>query len=305
MFKEGICPGCHEKIQVPDDREKILCMFCGKEISVDEALGRTTEKIPLAPAEYDEYLQQIKSGLEKAVKECGDPMGSFNRDKYAGVFEKHCEEYKSIFDAMEAVYAGGDRPEEAIGLFVQYLTDTVRAELEKIKFRSKRNQQQMDYNFLISVYMIPAAMKYQGTFTGPFADRLIETWNREFQTNIGKACYEDIVKGFRRKLCYITTAVCESLGKGPDCYELSVLKKYRDEQLETTPEGKALVEEYYNIAPTIVKRMEKEPDKKALYQKLYENYLMPCIREIENQEYEACQSRYQDMVLELKERYLS
>ena len=40
MFKEGTCPICHEKIQVPEDREQIICMFCGKEISVDEALGK-------------------------------------------------------------------------------------------------------------------------------------------------------------------------------------------------------------------------------------------------------------------------
>ena len=34
MFKEGTCPKCHEKIQVPEDREQIICMFCGEEIRV-------------------------------------------------------------------------------------------------------------------------------------------------------------------------------------------------------------------------------------------------------------------------------
>ena len=39
MFREGTCPKCHQAIQVPDDREKVICMYCGEEIRVDEALG--------------------------------------------------------------------------------------------------------------------------------------------------------------------------------------------------------------------------------------------------------------------------
>ena len=45
IFKEGVCPKCHEKIQVPDDREQIICMYCGQKIRTDLALGveRETE----------------------------------------------------------------------------------------------------------------------------------------------------------------------------------------------------------------------------------------------------------------------
>ena len=37
-FKEGMCPKCHELLQVPEDRERILCMFCGQEIETAEAV---------------------------------------------------------------------------------------------------------------------------------------------------------------------------------------------------------------------------------------------------------------------------
>lgn len=48
MFKEGTCPKCHEKIQVPEDREQIICMFCGEEIRVADALGeKETIREPL------------------------------------------------------------------------------------------------------------------------------------------------------------------------------------------------------------------------------------------------------------------
>lgn len=305
MFKEGICPKCHEKIQVPDEREKIICMFCGEEISVDEALGRKTEVKEIDREAYEENREIVRAKFREIVRSCDNPMGDFKRDKYKDVFEAYYAEYRSLFQALELVYANAEQPEESLKELAVCLTEATKEELHRLKSKRQQGQKQLDYNFLVSVYLIPTMLKYPGDFPAPFADCLVEIWNETFQTHIGKANYDDIAGGFRRKLCYITTAVCESLGKGPDCYELSVLKRYRDEQLESTEEGRRLVEEYYDIAPTIVKRMEKRPDRERIYRDLYRDYLVPCIHEIENQEYEACQNRYQEMVLELKRQYLN
>ena len=70
MFKEGICPCCHEKIQVPEDRDQIICMFCGKEISVEEALEKQKSKIrKVSQEEYDQYMDTAKAVLEKLIRE--------------------------------------------------------------------------------------------------------------------------------------------------------------------------------------------------------------------------------------------
>ena len=74
--------------------------------------------------------------------------------------------------------------------------------------------------------------------------------------------------------------------------------------MEATPEGRAMVDEYYDIAPTIVKRIEKDADSRKVYQELYEDYLVPCIHLIQDGQYEACRDTYQEMVLELKNRYM-
>lgn len=74
--------------------------------------------------------------------------------------------------------------------------------------------------------------------------------------------------------------------------------------MSATKEGRALVEAYYDIAPTIVKRINRQPDRDQIYQKLYQEYLLPCIDQIEAQEYEACKAGYQEMVLALKEKYM-
>ena len=52
--------------------------------------------------------------------------------------------------------------------------------------------------------------------------------------------------------CFLTTAACEHRGLADNCYELRVLRMFRDEVLLTTLEGRALVEEYYSIAPDLV-----------------------------------------------------
>lgn len=109
-----------------------------------------------------------------------------------------------------------------------------------------------------------------------------------------------ILQADSNETCYVTTAICESLGKEADCYELRLLKDYRDQYMESDPERKEMVDEYYDIAPTIVKRMDRCDNRKELYQDLYDRYLMPCIHEIEDKKYEECCDRYQDMVMELK-----
>ena len=55
-FIEGKCPKCHEHIQVAPDREKIRCMFCGEEISTEEAVQELArETAPVQSAQGNEH----------------------------------------------------------------------------------------------------------------------------------------------------------------------------------------------------------------------------------------------------------
>ena len=306
MFREGTCPKCHEKLQVPEDREQIICMFCGEEISVADALGKKKIcKRELNEAEYQEYAERAESGLRRLIETCNKPMMNFKKNVYPDVFEEFYSANGSVFEAMEALYTGGDDPEEMLQKMSGWLVQAAQEELGKLKFKGHKNQKQMDYNFMISIYLIPAVRKYPADFSEAFSDQLLAVWNEAFGTNLGKASYDDIAGGFKRKLCYITTAICESLGKGPDCYELRLLKDYRDQYMEKDPAKKEMVDEYYDIAPTIVKRIDRTENRQEVYQDLYERYLVPCIHEIEEGKYEECCKRYEDMVLDLKSRYLN
>ena len=63
-------------------------------------------------------------------------------------------------------------------------------------------------------------------------------------------------------------------------------------------------QEYYDIAPTIVKRINKRTDRREVYESIWEQYLSPCIKLIEEDKNTECQEIYSQMVRELQKEYL-
>jgi hypothetical protein len=121
---------------------------------------------------------------------------------------------------------------------------------------------------------------------------------------IGLSSIEEINGGFRKGLCYITTAVCNSLDKEDECFELNTLRKYRDEYLLSTIDGEKIVNGYYNIAPTIVNRINKSKDSNEIYQEIWSTYISPCITLISDNKNEECKELYSKMVTDLEIKYM-
>lgn len=96
--------------------------------------------------------------------------------------------------------------------------------------------------------------------------------------------------------CFITTAICYEYGKADDCYELTTLRNFRDNWLANQPLGKKLIDDYYSIAPSIVKRINSLPNRKSIYRSLDVDYLSKCISYIESGSYEKCKEKYVEMV---------
>ncbi|MBQ9082167.1 MAG: zinc-ribbon domain containing protein [Clostridia bacterium] len=97
-------------------------------------------------------------------------------------------------------------------------------------------------------------------------------------------------------ICFITTAVCEYMGKPDNCAELQTLRRFRDEWLAFQPGGQALIERYYEIAPGIVRRLKSSPLYAYYCEALWQEYLRPCLDMIDRGEPEACQAHYTAMV---------
>lgn len=102
--------------------------------------------------------------------------------------------------------------------------------------------------------------------------------------------------GSSGSFCFITTAVCEKLGKSDDCFELTTLRHYRDTWLINSDGGKELIEEYYRIAPLIVSKIKTSDKFDEHCQYLLTNYINPCLDMIAISEYEKCRDKYIEMV---------
>lgn len=253
---------------------------------------------------YEDAYGQAKQGLLEMFYDVENPMANFKKDTYESAFLEYIKKHKGTLEAMEAAYSSSENPEAFCRELAMNLADSAEERLQAIGKKSKCFQQQMNYNMMLAIYVFPALTDGRKEAREAVADAVVETWNSRFQANVSKSTYEGIYSGFQKKLCYITTAVCASQGKADDCYELTMLRNYRDEILLSTEDGKKLVEEYYNIAPTIVNRINKQEDAEMIYKKIWETYLNPCIRDIENHRGDACKARYMDMVMELKGRYI-
>ena len=104
--------------------------------------------------------------------------------------------------------------------------------------------------------------------------------------------------------CFITSAVCGSFGKPDDCYELNLFRHYRDNWLAREIDGEALIQEYYRVAPRIVKEIDREGNHKQIYLFIWNEYLKPCMEDIQNRRFRDCKLRYIHMVKTLKARFL-
>ncbi len=155
------------------------------------------------------------------------------------------------------------------------------------------------------------------TLTGKTFTETIEDFTRDQDTVFGKivsgavgaACSElDYALGIATRTisnisdgCYITTAVCEELGKPDDCYELTQFRHFRDDWLSFQPDGKELIKLYYKTAPRIVQKIDSRPEKHEIYAYLRDTFLSKCLGFIESGKNEKCKHIYTNMMYYLFE----
>ena len=77
------------------------------------------------------------------------------------------------------------------------------------------------------------------------------------------------------------------------------MRRYRDNYLKSTPEGQAAVREYYDIAPGIVAAVNARRSAKEIWERVYEELVLPCVRLIEEARNEEAFRLYRDYTLAL------
>lgn len=250
-------------------------------------------------------MDNLKQQLPALYDEMQRNMKLFKRESYQDAWEAYREKHSEIFMQIRRFLLETEKSEEIMQQLADAFCDCAASMIDQEKSKIKKENLQLNLNMITVIYIIPAIREAKSEQAIAFSELLCEKWNARFKGNqIKPSDFQSIQEGFRSKLCYITTAVCESLHKPGDCYELTVLKQYRDDYLVKAQGGEELIENYYNIAPTIVKRIEKEKDSADKYRMIWEQYLQPCIRLIEAQKNEECRGLYQEMVEKLHKEYM-
>ncbi|MBN8999175.1 MAG: hypothetical protein J0H54_07210 [Rhizobiales bacterium] len=76
--------------------------------------------------------------------------------------------------------------------------------------------------------------------------------------------------------CYFTTAACDVAGLDDDCFELAMLRRFRDGTLAATAAGRIEIAQYYAEAPAIVAAIAARDDAGRRFLRLYAFLVLPC-----------------------------
>lgn len=248
-------------------------------------------------------VAEIRETLTDMHISLGNIQPNFNKAKYPVEFEKYYKKYEPFFMQLERDYETAEDKEA----FLDEVCDApVMAAKERYASLSRRKREivMMQEQLALVAFVFPCILYYRSEFSEALTRKICDAWNAEFNMTLKSATYETINSGFARKWCFITTAVCESLQKPDDCRELTMLRTYRDEYLASIENGQELIGKYYDIAPTIVRKIDRRADASAIYSDIYSRYLVPCLESIEEGDNEKCLEQYRDMVESLEKTYM-
>lgn len=100
--------------------------------------------------------------------------------------------------------------------------------------------------------------------------------------------------------CFITTAICEMDGKSDDCEVLQTFRQFRDGYMASRDDGAQLVQEYYDTAPELLRRLDADAHRNAVLAALRDDYLMPAYDSIQRGQHVAALTLYVAMVAALR-----
>ncbi len=299
-FISTICPYCKKELQVPDDAENIVCMYCAQPIDVKSLLENPNKN---SAPDYKRLMDEAESLLNDEIFSHTVGLKNIKDGTYADDFQG----YNSLISpALKAYCLAATENDEAADYFAGVLFDRFQKQFELNGIKKESDLRFFDCRYMIVAFTVPAILEQNTPAAEALADSFLAKWNAYYSKNpLGKSTFDNINSGFRKKLCFITTAVCSSLGKEDDCAELNTLREFRDGWLSETSEGKAKICEYYLFAPMIVSAIDQSSDKQAVYSEIWQNHLSPCLETLNTGNSKKCAEQYENMILELERTWLN
>lgn len=300
----GLCPKCGNRLQIPEGLMEFSCMYCGARMERKELLE---EKTPVSEHDAMEAFHSLQKGLMSCVTEHLGVFRHLTAKEYAPFFYDYLDACRPVLELLPLAVQAEPEEGEPLSVLARGLVDSLEA-WSKGARRGLATQDAMleDAKATVCLVMIPAIRTLGEPAGEAFCQIFREKWLERYPKKVFQlATYNQIAQGFqRKKLCFITTAVCHQGGKSDDCPELTAFRHFRDEYLRAQPQGLELIDRYYRLAPGIVTAIELTDDPDRVYPGLWETYLSKCYDAISRGENQTCQKIYTCMVEALAEKYL-
>lgn len=297
------CPQCNRELPVPAELKECICMYCGEHFHIEEEPAPELGAVELQ--EINDAYQAALEQVSELVNHYDKLLQKFTRDAYPASFDEYVklgEEILSPIDrytelSQEARFTVAAQISEKLMLTIE---NTIRMN-KGIIHKNSKSVLIDQHRFFLAVYLIPMLGYLKLALCETLADCIMEDWKRNYpKCEFEKATYDELSAGFLRKgFCYITSAICDTLSKPDDCYELMRFREFRDNYMMKSDTTRRLVEEYYRSAPRIVAYINMQPEREEKYSVLWDKYLQPCLKDIEQGHNQRCRNRYVRMVREL------
>lgn len=118
-----------------------------------------------------------------------------------------------------------------------------------------------------------------------------------------KQARENATLDARNSRCFLTTACVHYANKTDDCYELTLLRNFRDTYVISLINGKELLDEYYRTAPIIVNKINNSENRESEY-KMMLNEISRIITKIEENNSSDAVLEYTQMFDRLRKAYV-
>jgi hypothetical protein len=114
---------------------------------------------------------------------------------------------------------------------------------------------------------------YDSKLKGHWCETPVADKQCERQTGDSLAYWD--VRTRRCEKCFLTSACVHYVGLDDDCFELSALRRFRDDVLQRMSGGPEDIALYYSCAPEIVQRMLAGAEPSRDFARLYALYILP------------------------------
>ena len=297
------CKSCGKEISVPSELDSFNCVYCGAKLSRQDYFPVSGQRADPADLEF------ARSHIFDCIRDYPDYWKNFERQHYAERFRAYRDGIAEPYRVLDRyLCAAPDERQDVLNELAKlFLTEWERYHREDGKRQTKGalEKRMFETKLTLCFIAVPAirdlGLSIGEDYTAVLRNAFVAAYPKNaFET----MTFDELSAGFRkRKLCFITAAVCEAEGKPDDCAELTAFRAFRDGWLSQTPEGRALVNDYYEVAPSIVQIMKHCDDAQKVCRRLRRQYLEPCYQDLQAGRYSACRDRYVSMVNELRNRY--